>query len=514
MSTARPGSRQRAADGVGEAPGGSDHAAGTLTVLALFEHQARTRPGASALVGTDGSVVTYERLWRTAAGIAGELVGQGVQPGQLVGVATERGLSFVAAALGVWMTGGVYLPMDTAGYPIERLRAVRDDAALDVLITSAATEGLAQDIGCPYELSTAAVSPVAEPTVSRRHSQAYVIYTSGSSGVPKGVVVGQEALLNLAEWHRSEFGITQVDRILHTAGLGFDAAVQEIWPYLSAGATVVVSDDASRTVPAYLVEDLRLRACTTAFISTPLAQEVMRLAPNIDSLRYLFTGGDRLVAHHQPTSYQLVNEYGPTECTVISTFHRVRVTDPQPPPIGLPIRGVTTTVRAASQEHVAEGEVGELYVAGANLAEAYLGRPDLTTDAFPVLDGRRWYRTGDLVSHRNGVLHYVGRVDREQLKVSGLRLEASDVEAALMRTPGVDTAACVLDRGGKLAAVVTGVAAIQPSQIRRQVANSLPRAAVPTRFVQVPALPLTANGKVDRDAVARLVDEQTYQPDE
>ncbi|HKS99254.1 MAG TPA: amino acid adenylation domain-containing protein, partial [Rugosimonospora sp.] len=426
----------------------------------------------------------------------------------------ERGADFIGAALGTWLAGAAYLPLDP-GSPRARLRAVLEDARPSVVLCSAALAGTAPATGATeLVVDPAARYPGPPPAVHPAPAgdpDAYVIYTSGTTGQPKGVVVGHRALGNLVRWHVRAYGVGRGDRALHTAGLGFDAAVWEIWPYLACGAAVVVCTDRARVIPAGIARQLTRDSCTVAFVVTPLAEELLldRFAPG--PLRYLLTGGDRLrLPAAVAGGYRLVNHYGPTEATVVTTAHTVRETGGAPP-IGRPITGASVVLVDGHGNEAAPGATGEICIGGRGLARCYLGRPDLTAQRFVTLPGRdgRWYRTGDLAARDGGLLHFQGRVDREQLKIRGVRVEAGDIEAALLRVRGLTGAAvAVVGEGADAvlaALVVTADSELRPRDIRAELATALPRHLMPTRYVRVPRLPLTPNGKLDRVTVAELV---------
>ncbi|MEU0240450.1 carbamoyltransferase C-terminal domain-containing protein [Nocardiopsis sp. NPDC006198] len=322
-------------------------------------------------------------------------------------------------------------------------------------------------------------------------------------------------------WHNRAYSIGPDDRTLHTASLDFDAAVWEIWPYLAAAATVVACPDEDRVVADFAAEQLADQRCTIAFLATPLAEEVIRLAPGLPELRFLLTGGDTLRLPAPVTGpWRLVNHYGPTVTTVVTTAHTVvDVTAGAIPPIGRAIHGVRIVLLGADLRPVRAGTEGEIFVGGRGLALGYLGDPELTAARFVAVPGRsgRWYRTGDLAVSESGVLTFRGRVDLEQLKVRGVRIEAAEIEAALMACPGVDVAAVTMLGTGADGLLVAAVATARPpvlAQLRAFLAARLPTAAIPNCFVFVDRLPLTGNGngKIDRRLVMQLA--SASNPDE
>ncbi|HST64696.1 MAG TPA: amino acid adenylation domain-containing protein, partial [Mycobacteriales bacterium] len=344
---------------------------------------------------------------------------------------------------------------------------------------------------------------------------AYVIYTSGSTGEPKGVEVPHRGLDNLVRWHLAAYGLGPGDACAHLAGTAFDASVWEIWPALSAGATLHLADAATQASPAELVRWLVERRITVTFLPTPLAELAVREPwPAGTALRFLLTGGDTLQAGPPPgLPFELVNHYGPTESSVVATAGAVppeRGDDGprRPPPIGRPIAGLRAYVLDADGRPVPPYVPGELHVGGAGLARGYLGRPELTEQRFRPdpygAPGERLYRTGDLVSWRDdGALDFHGRIDT-QVKLRGIRIELGEVESTLAAHPDVTEAAVLLreDTPGhqQLVGYVAGPAA-EPDAVRGWLADRLPAHLVPAVLVPLATLPLTRNGKVDRRAL-------------
>ena len=344
---------------------------------------------------------------------------------------------------------------------------------------------------------------------------AYVIYTSGSTGRPKGVVVPHQGLLNLVFWHQGAFEITSSDRATQLAGTAFDASVWEIWPYLSKGASLHIVGSEILSSPVHLRDWLVSQAVTISFLPTPLAEMVLPLEwPEAPALRILLTGGDKL--HHYPSAsvpFKLINNYGPTENTVVTTSGLVASEEREAtPPIGRPITNTQVYLLDRQLQPVPLGVPGELYIGGASLARGYLQRPELTPEKFiphpfSELPGERLYRTGDLARYRpDGNIEFLGRLDH-QVKVRGFRIELGEIEAVLGGHPGVREVVVLAreDSPGekRLVAYVVGQEEPAPSvsELRGFVRERLPEYMVPSAFVGLPALPLTPNGKVDRKAL-------------
>ncbi|HXI38599.1 MAG TPA: non-ribosomal peptide synthetase [Bryobacteraceae bacterium] len=475
-------------------------------------------PDATAL--TDGSeILTYHELDSRSNRVAQYLRSLGVGPDVLVGVCLERSLDLVVAMLGILKAGGAYLPLDHS-YPPDRLSFMLDDARAPLLITSEHLSGRVpskkQDVvmvGAP-EISE---QPDHPPHVDIMPDDlAYVIYTSGSTGRPKGVEVTHGGLANLVCWHRQAFQVTPGDRASHVAGLGFDAAVWELWPYLTAGASVHMADEVTRSSAELLRDFLLARKLTISFVPTPLAEQMLTLEwPNQTPLRMLLTGGD--ILHHYPPvnlPFMLVNNYGPTECTVVATSAPVlsdKRSDPLPH-IGRPIANVLIYILDEDLRPVPPGTPGEIHVGGAGLARGYRNRPDLTSEKFIVNPfsaepGSRLYKTGDIGRLLpDGNIAFIGRVD-DQIKIRGYRIEPNEIVSVLDQHPDIRESLVVAreDSSGekRLVAyvILTPDSRTNASAIRDSLRQHLPEYMLPTTFVRLDEFPLTSHGKIDRDAL-------------
>lgn len=493
-----------------------------------IEARATADPAAPALVG-DTETLTYGELLERADRLAGVLHRHGVRPGDLVALCTTRSPRAVVAMLAAWRSGAAYLPVDP-GHPPARIEYLIADARPAVVFVDTSTAGLPPDLPDLPDLpvvdldalwaklpAEAAPEPI---PASGQDDLAYVVYTSGSTGEPKGVEVPFGGLDNLVQWHVETYRLTADDRSAHLAGVAFDASVWEIWSILTCGGLLHLGRGATDASPAELVRWLTDRRITVTFLPTPLAELVVREPwPGDVPLRYLLTGGDRLRTPPPPgLPFTLVNHYGPTENSVVSTAGPVPpAPSGGPPPIGRPISGTTGYVLDLRRRPVPAFAVGELYVGGAGLARGYRGRPELTAERFvddPFAPGERLYRTGDLVSWRpDGRLEFHGRTD-DQVKLRGVRIEPGEIEAALLALPEVTEAAVILreDTPGHqqlVGYVVTGSDTPEDTAaaatLRGRLAATLPGHLVPAVLVPLPALPLTRNGKVDRTALPRPV---------
>ena len=484
----------------------------------LVGEQVLTRPEAPALVA-GSRILTYAEVDRRANQFAHYLRGLGVGPEKLVALCVERSPEMVIAALGVLKAGGAYLPLDPSA-PAERIDATLRDADISVLVTETelvVRSGAFRAVSLERDGVEIARCPVEAPVVSvAAENLAYVIYTSGSTGQPKGVEVTHRNLCNLLNWHLRAFEVTARDRASHQASLGFDAAVWEVWPYLAAGASVYFPEDGVRSNPAALRDWLVSQRITITFLATPLAESMMLLDwPREVDLRILLTGADTL--HRRPSArlpFVLVNNYGPTECTVVATSGVVASAESsnRMPSIGGAIDNTEVFILDEQQKPVPAGMSGELYLGGASVARGYRNRPDLTAQRFVANplhpeSGERLYRTGDLVRQLpSGDLEFLGRID-EQIKIRGYRIEPSEIVSALDASPDVDASAVMAVEDGpgdkRLVAYVAlaSGAKTTASELQALLRKQLPDYMIPATFVRIDSLPITSNGKVDWSAL-------------
>jgi amino acid adenylation domain-containing protein len=512
-------------------PSAFSHSAdAAVTVPQMVAARATEAPQAVAVVSDEG-VLTYGELDRSANRIANRLVELQVSRETIVAVCLNRSLDSIVCALAVLKAGGAYLPIDPR-QPIERISFMLNDANPNVLITSAellppqATGG--RTVIAPYDYKNNNEYSSEGPAIPIGNNQlAYVIYTSGSTGQPKGVEVTHANLMNLVRWHQREFEVTDRDRASHLASVGFDAAVWEVWPYLAAGASLYLPNEETRLSPALLRDWLVANQITISFLPTALAERLMILDwPAETALRFLLTGADTL--HRYPAKnlpFALINNYGPTECTVVATSGRVLSNDNDGlPAIGRAISHATVHVLDENLQQLAPGETGEVYVGGAGVARGYLNRPELTAekfipDPFSPEPEARMYRTGDLARIRpDGEIAYVGRID-EQIKILGYRIEPTEIEVVIDRHSAV-AASVVVAHGcdcsdKRLIAYLTLRNGSTPSatELRQSLRSSLPDYMVPAVFVKLDILPLTVNGKIDRALLPQPTVENTL-PDE
>jgi amino acid adenylation domain-containing protein len=478
--------------------------------------------------------MTFAELVAQATRLASYLRALGAGPDVPVGLCLERSFDFIVSALAVLVSGAAYLPLDPT-WPAARLRTILDGAQAPLLISRGSMTKLAAGSGT-LTVDLDADAGTIEGAIENRESLAksvavtpdqlaYIIYTSGSTGEPKGVEVTHDNLLNLIFWHRNAFGITAGDRASHLAGVGFDAAVWEIWPYLTARATLVLVDEQARTSAGLLCDWLVRERITVAFVPTIFAEPMLAHQwPAATALRYLLTGGEAL--HRHPPAglpFIVVNNYGPTECTVVATSGVVPAMGsaglPQSasPSIGKPIANTQIRILDGAGHPVAPGQVGEIYIAGRSVARGYRKNPATTEERFlpdvwNPIEGSRMYRTGDLGCFLpDGQIAFRGRADSQE-QIHGYRVEPAEIVCALNHHPSVAASAVVARGHASAKSLVAYLVprenfAVTASGLREFLSATLPHYMVPSTFVKISALPFNSNGKLDRGALPEPTDE-------
>ncbi|MEV0634721.1 amino acid adenylation domain-containing protein [Streptomyces sp. NPDC050619] len=501
-----------------ETAGATPTAPATRTLTELWAAQAAATPDAVAVLD-HGIRLTYREADARADRLARRLTARGAGPERPVGIALPRTADLVVALLAVLKAGAAYLPLDPA-YPADRLAYIVGDADPAVVLATTATAGALPDGTPMLTLDTPDTDgelAVQRPFLTHDHP-AYVIYTSGSTGRPKGVAVTHRSVVELVEWAHAEFGPDRLAKVLFSTSLNFDVSVFEIFPPLLCGGRIEIVENLLALVEEDRADgwDIGLISGVPSVVATVVAADRPTVSPYtvalcgeavtaqlIDDIEAAFPGA------------RIANIYGPTEATVYATAWYA---DQNPdgkgtPPIGRPLARNRAYVLDQTLQPAPEGVAGELYLAGGGLARGYLNRPGLTGQRF-VADpygapGDRMYRTGDLALRRpDGQLEFVGRADH-QVKVRGFRIELGEIESVLSRHPSVAQGAVTVreDQPGdkRLVAYVVPAEPLggtdPASVLRDHLAHTLPAYMVPSAFVVLDALPLTANGKLDRKAL-------------
>ncbi len=485
-----------------------------------IERQARRQPDAVALLFAE-ETLRFAELNRRANRLAHRLIALGVRPDVRVGIAMERSVELVVGLLAVLKAGGAYLPLDPE-FPPQRLAHMAHESGIGLLLTQRATRGCidARDGLAVLEIDSLDLStePESDPDVALHgENLAYVIYTSGSTGKPKGAANRHRALHNRLAWMQQAYGIGPGDTVLQKTPFSFDVSVWEFfWP-LMHGARLAVAAPGDHRDPARLVELIRRHGVSTLHFVPSMLQAFLG-HPEVESctsLRRIVCSGEALPAEVQNEvlarlpQARLYNLYGPTEAAIDVTHWTCRADGESLVPIGRPISDTQAWVLDAELHRVPRGVAGELYLGGVNLARGYLNRAGLSAERFvadPFGDGSRLYRTGDLVRwNAEGQIEYLGRIDH-QVKIRGLRIELGEIEAQLAAQPEVRESVVVAKEGPAGATLVgyvspRGDAPVDTAVLRERLGQSLPDYMVPRAIVVLDALPLNANGKVDRKAL-------------
>ncbi|MDW6055829.1 lichenysin non-ribosomal peptide synthetase LicA [Bacillus paralicheniformis] len=478
------------------------------TVHELFEAQVLRTPDRGAAV-YNGVKWTYKELNARANRLARLLIEKGARPEQRIGIMVKPSLEMAAGVLAILKAGAAYVPIDPS-YPAERIGYVLKDSCAELLLTET-------NLAAPEEFSgeTLLLDSMLSEEITKddevnpqagtqSDNLAYLIYTSGTTGQPKGVMVEHRSLVNLCYWHNDAFKVTEQDKSAKYAGFGFDASVWEMFPYWIAGAELHIIDESIRMDITRLNQYFEENGITITFLPTQLCEQFMEL--DNQSMRVLLTGGDKL-KRIEKRNYTLVNNYGPTENTVVATSTAI---DPDEGmlSIGKPIANTRAYVLGQNNEVQPVGVAGELCIAGRGLARGYLNKPEETAKRFtedPFVPGERMYRTGDAVKWlEDGRLEYIGRID-QQVKIRGFRIELSEIEVQLARLSEVQEAVVtdIEDACGNkvLCGYVVANEQLDTESLARKLAQTLPDYMVPSFWVQLKELPVTANGKVDRRAL-------------
>ena len=494
----------------------------------LFESQVELTPDAVA-VEQDGQKLTYRQLSDRANQLAHYLQSLGVKPETLVGICIERSLDMIIGLLGVIKAGGAYVPIDPS-YPQERIAEILADTQLGILLTqdkfpNQRLDYTGKTICLDTDWSIISQHSTANPHSDvKLHHLSYIIYTSGSTGKPKGVMIEHRSLMNFVITAIDKYGINAGDRILQFASVCFDTSIEEIFPCLSVGATLVLrteemlhsSDEFWRYCQKWQLTVLDL---PTAYWHQLVAELNPEDAPIPEGLRTVIIGGEEVqlekvqhwhncVADLSPAP-QLFNSYGPTEATVVTTLELL--TPVAPVSIGRPISNAQVYILDQYLQPVPIGVPGEMHIGGAGLARGYWQRPELTNakfipNPFEELGNSKLYKTGDLARFRaNGSLEYLGRVDN-QVKIRGFRIELGEIETVLRQHPQVLQSVAIAHEdvpGQKRLVAYIVPQHQQPTidELRHFLKEKLPNYMIPAAFMLLKTLPITANGKVDYRAL-------------
>ncbi|HBU1236215.1 TPA: enterobactin non-ribosomal peptide synthetase EntF [Klebsiella pneumoniae] len=502
------------------------------TLSALVADQARKTPDAPALADARWQF-SYREMRQQVVALAQLLRQRGVKPGDSVAVALPRSVFLTLALHGIVEAGAAWLPLDT-GYPDDRLRMMLEDARPSLLI--ATEDQLARFSDIPGLESLCYQQPLAAGdeaplALSKPDHTAYIIFTSGSTGRPKGVMVGQTAIVNRLLWMQDRYPLSADDVVAQKTPCSFDVSVWEFWwPFIAGAQLVMAEPEAHRDPQAMQQFFARYGVTTTHFVPSMLAAFVASLDADsvaaCRTLRRVFCGGEALPTElcrewERLTGAPLHNLYGPTEAAVDVSWYpacgpELAAVTGSSVPIGWPVWNTGLRILDAAMRPVPPGVAGDLYLTGIQLAQGYLGRPDLTASRFiadPFAPGERMYRTGDVARWlANGAVEYLGRSD-DQLKIRGQRIELGEIDRVMSALPDVGQAvshACVFNQaaatGGDARQLVGYLVSdsglpLDTAALKARLAEQLPPHMVPVVLMQLAELPLSANGKLDRKAL-------------
>lgn len=487
--------------------------------------------GRAAAVVSEHETLDYDELDRRSDRVAAALTARGIVPDSLVPIEARRNADFIVGILGVLKAGAAYVPIDDR-YPDARRQHILSECAAPLALTTRKPNVGGTDsfisVAQLYAQHQGPDRPRPALHGSAMSRALYVIFTSGSTGVPKGVIVEHAAVAALMRWHNARFAMTGESRTTSMASLGFDVSQWEIWSTLTAGATLFLPDDETRLDVDALVGFFIRHRITHAYVPTVLVADVVALGqPAGLALRYLFTGGEKLApVDTDDIRYTLIDYYGPTEATIFATCHQVpSATLGRPDSIGYPIHDTEILILDDAGDIVRKHEAGEICIGGRCLARGYLGNPDLTHRKFrphPREPGRIVYHTGDVGrTLEDGAIQFLGRRD-DQVKIRGNLVEPDEVRSTLLRAVEVRKASvlAVPNAAGSgvelVAFVVPSDAAASPARIidalKATVRHYLPDYMWPSRYLLLDEMPITVNGKTDRDALRQRFHAQ-QQPD-
>ena len=502
------------------------------TLSALVADQARKTPDAPALADANWQF-SYREMRQQVVALAQLLRQRGVKPGDSVAVALPRSVFLTLALHGIVEAGAAWLPLDT-GYPDDRLRMMLEDARPSLLIATEDQLARFSDIPGLESLcyqQPLAVADDAPLALSKPDHTAYIIFTSGSTGRPKGVMVGQTAIVNRLLWMQDRYPLSADDVVAQKTPCSFDVSVWEFWwPFIAGAQLVMAEPEAHRDPQAMQQFFAHYGVTTTHFVPSMLAAFVASLDADsvaaCRTLRRVFCSGEALPTElcrewERLTGAPLHNLYGPTEAAVDVSWYpacgpELAAVTGSSVPIGWPVWNTGLRILDAAMRPVPPGVAGDLYLTGIQLAQGYLGRPDLTASRFiadPFAPGERMYRTGDVARWlANGAVEYLGRSD-DQLKIRGQRIELGEIDRVMSALPDVGQAvshACVFNQaaatGGDARQLVGYLVSdsglpLDTAALKARLAEQLPPHMVPVVLMQLAELPLSANGKLDRKAL-------------
>lgn len=493
----------------------------TKKSLAAILSEVALSKGDSVAITAGSRSISYQELEEQSNALANHLLIQGVMTGQVVGVAMERGIDLVIVLLGIMKAGAAYLPLDVE-YPTARISYMLNDSQAQLLISD---QGGIWSNGVFASIRKWNWAEISQQIAKHQKNRpivtasgkdlAYILYTSGSTGQPKGVKIKQQSLVNLLYSMAESPGMKDTDVMLSVTTISFDIAGLELYLPLLVGGRLVIADKLA-VRDGRLLFDLVKSSGASIMQATPATWKML-LASGWDEVLPIkvLCGGEsfpnNLAKQLLSRCAEVWNVYGPTETTIWSLIHRVSITD-DPIPIGKPIANTAVFILDDLLKMVPEGEVGEICIGGDGLADGYQGLPEMTTlrfiqSPFPELYQGKLYKTGDLgKTLPDGNIQCLGRND-QQVKVRGYRIELGEVENALIKCAGVKEAVVIVLHD-RLLAYLTG-STVYVSQVKEELSQLLPSYMLPSEVVVIEQMPLTSNGKVDRQAVSLMAEDKS-----
>jgi amino acid adenylation domain-containing protein/thioester reductase-like protein len=490
------------------------------TVLRHFARQVASNPHSVAVID-ETERLTYRELDRKSSRISEFLIENGIAKGNIVPILADRSINLFIAVLGVLKVGAAYIPVDRK-YPDQRKAHIAEQSGASLMLSTkpCADSGGKQRIEDVNSILARCTTSDFEGIEADAHDPVYVVFTSGTTGMPKGVVVEHHSLINLVLWHNDKFDMQTSSRTTLMAGVGFDVSQWEIWSTLVAGACIHLLNDEMRLNSQARLDFYTRHGITHAFEPTVLVPDsIAEPQPDGLVLHYLFTAGEKLnPVNTDALRYTLVDYYGPTEATIFATFHLVKSMTLNPPSsIGTPVADTEVFILGDDFSTLGVGEIGELFIAGRCLARGYLNDDELTAEKFVFhskFPGKRLYRTGDLACWLpDGSIQFIGRAD-DQIKIRGNRVELGEVEAAVVRDPGVRAAVALVDGASsqadkKIIAFVvprngrTDRASVEMlvDRLKNGLRRLLPDYMLPSHYLCIDAIPYNANGKKDKQTL-------------
>ncbi|QHI35412.1 Tyrocidine synthase 3 [Kordia antarctica] len=462
-----------------------------VTVLDLFKEQVLKSPNALA-IQCEGRKITYAELDAKSNELANYILQKiNIAPKTFVAIQLERTEKLIIAELAILKTGAAYVPIDME-YPQNRVDYILKDSNAKLNVNN--------QFLIDFEKTKKDANPIQNSIFNEQ--LAYLIYTSGSTGKPKGVMISHKSLLNLCFWHQRTHNVTSKSNATLFAGIGFDASVLEIYPYLISGATLFpIQKDEIRFDISKLAAFFKENTITHAYVPTRVCQDLIE--QEIEELHTnIFTGGEAL-SYSKPTSLRVFNYYGPTESTVVATYYNCQEKEVENIPIGKPVDNTKIYILTKENSLQPLGIIGELCISGEGLAQGYLNSPELTAEKFvphPIEKGKRLYKTGDLARWLpNGNIEFAGRKDT-QIKIRGFRIELGEIEQSIRNYAKTISQVLVIAKDiqgeKRLIAYYISSQAIESENLIKYLKEEIPSYMIPQYFKQLESIPLTANGKV------------------